>query len=168
MPDDFCQYTVLHCTLHNASAPFQHLVNTVLRGVPNCEAYLDDVVIFSSEWPQHISELKEVCDRLATAILTLDHAKCEFRQATETYLSKVVGCGKVCPISVKVDAILSFDVPGSQRELKRFLGMATYYQSFCKNFATVAATLAAMWTDICQTEFGNLKALLVTAPVLAA
>lgn len=67
-PDDFCQYNVIFFGMHNASATFQHLMNTVLRGVTNCEEYLDDVVIFSSEWPQHISQLKEVCDRLTTAI----------------------------------------------------------------------------------------------------
>lgn len=43
---------------------------------------------------------------------------------TVTYLGEVVVCGKVCPIRVKVEAIMAFPVPTSQRKLKRFLGMA--------------------------------------------
>lgn len=175
-PDDFCQYTVMAFGMRNAPATFQRLVNKVLRDVADCEAYLDDVVIYSSDWSQHLTQLEEVFSRLAAANLTLNLAKCEFGQATVTYLGKVVGCGKVCPISAKVDAILNFGVPSSRSELKRFLGMAGYYRSFCRNFASVAAPLTNLlspkvpfvWSDVCQLAFENLKALLASAPVLAA
>ncbi|TKS65155.1 Retrovirus-related Pol polyprotein from transposon 17.6 [Collichthys lucidus] len=66
---------------------------------------------------------------------------CEFGQATVTYLGKVVGRGQVRPVHTKVEAMLSFPVPSSRRELHRFLGMAGYYRSFCKNFSAVAAPL---------------------------
>lgn len=175
-PDDFCQYRVMAFGMRNAPATFQRLVNTVLKGVVDCEAYLDDVVIYSSTWSQHVVQLKEVFNRLVAANLTLNLAKCEFGQATVTYLGKVVGHGKVCPIGAKVEAIVNFGVPTTRRELKRFLGMAGYYRSFCKNFATVAAPLTNLlspkvpfvWSSCCHSAFENLKALLVSAPVLAA
>ena len=76
----------------------------------------------------------------------------------------------------KVEAILSFPVPRSRRELRRFLGMAGYYCSFCKNFSAVAASLTDLlspkvcfrWTEGCQRAFDCIKALLTTAPVLSA
>ena len=67
-------------------------------------------------------------DRLAIANLTLNLAKCEFGQATVTYLGKVVVHGKVCPIEAKVEAIVNFGVPSSRHDLKHFLGMAGYYR----------------------------------------
>lgn len=127
-PDDFCQYTVMPFGMRNAPATFQRLVNKVLKGVADCEAYLDDVVIYSSSWSRHVAQLEEVFDRLAVANLTLNLAKCEFGQATVTYLGKVVGHGKVCPIEAKVEAIVNFGVPSSRRDLKHFLGMAGYYR----------------------------------------
>ncbi len=53
-PDHFLQYTVMPFGLKNAPATFQRLVNTVLSGVKNCEAYLDDIVVYSSTWAEHV------------------------------------------------------------------------------------------------------------------
>lgn len=80
-------------------------------------------------------------EKLSSANLMLTLAKCEFGQATLTYLGKVVGRGQVEPVQSKVEAILSFPVPVSRRELRHFLGMAGYYRSFCRNFSAVAAPL---------------------------
>ena len=48
-PDDFLQYSVMAFGMRNAPATFQRLVNTVLAGIPNCCAYLDDLVVHSTE-----------------------------------------------------------------------------------------------------------------------
>ncbi len=78
-------------------------MNRVLAGIPNCDAYLDNIVVYSSDWNEHLS--------LQAFSLTLNIAKCEFGRATVTYLGKQVGQGEVCPIAAKVQAILQFPVP---------------------------------------------------------
>ncbi len=140
-PNAFLQYTVMPFGVRNAPATFQHLVNTVLSGVTGCEAYLGDIVVYSSSWKDHIQQLHLVFERLNDANLTLNLAKCEFGQATVTYLGKVVGWGQVKPVHSKVEPIWSYPAPGSRHELRRFLGMAGYYRSFCKNFSAVVALL---------------------------
>lgn len=175
-PDDFLQYNVLAFGLRNAPATFQRLVNTVLAGVPNCYAYLDDLVVKSDSWSDHVQVLRIVFDRLAKATLTLNLAKCEFGKATVTYLGKQVGRGQVRPVEAKVAAIAEFPAPTTRRELRRFLGMAGYYRSFCRNFSVVVAPLTSAlsvtkhfeWTPDCQHAFESVKALLCSAPVLAA
>ncbi len=172
MPDHFCHYKVLAFVMRNAPATFQHLVNKVLEGVTGCEAYLDDMVIYSFSLPQHLAQLEDVFKQLKATNLTLNLSKCEFGQATVTYLGKVV----VSPIEAKVEAIVNFPVPSSRREVKRFLGMAGYYRSFCRNVAIVAAPLTNLltpkvifvWTELCQVAFDNLKALLSSSPILVA
>lgn len=67
--------------MRNTPATFQHLVNVVLAGLPHCAAYLDDVVIFSDTWPEHLSHLKQVLSRLEEANLTLNLAKCDIGKA---------------------------------------------------------------------------------------
>lgn len=89
----------------------------MLAGVPNCNAYLYDLVVYSSEWSEHISLLQTVFERLAKATLTLNIAKCEFAQATVTYLGKEVGQGQVRPVAAKVSAIAEFPIPTTRREL---------------------------------------------------
>ena len=73
-PDNFLQYSVMAFGMRNAPATFQRLVNAVLAGVPNCSAYLDDLVIHSSEWSDRVDSLRVVCERLASASLTLNLA----------------------------------------------------------------------------------------------
>lgn len=175
-PDSFLQYTVMAFGLRNAPATFQRLVNYVLAGLSNCEAYLDDLVVYSATWGEHIDHLTSVFKRLSAANLTINLAKCEFGQATVVYLGKVVGGGMVRPVHSKVEAILSYPAPTTRRELRRFLGMVGYYRSFCRNFSAVAVPLTDLlstkrlfqWTEKSQLSFDSVKALLTTAPVLAA
>ncbi|KAL7867986.1 hypothetical protein SRHO_G00093700 [Serrasalmus rhombeus] len=141
-----------------------------------CDAYLDDLVIYSATWRDHINQIKELFARLSAANLTINLAKCEFGKARVTYLGKVVGGGQVRPVEAKVEAVCNFPVPGTRRELRRFLGMAGYYRAFCKNFASVTAPLTNLlspkvqfqWSSSCQEAFDNAKLLLATSPVLQA
>ena len=175
-PDGLYQYTVMPFGLRNAPATFQRMMNSVLRGVNNCETYLDDVLAFNDTWLEHINTLKQIFQRLGEANLTLNLSKCEFGCATVTYLGKQVGQGQVRAVDAKVQAVLDFPVPKTRRELRRFLGMAGYYRGFCKNFAAVTAPLTSLtsikrvynWSPACQLAFESCKALLCSTPVLAA
>lgn len=88
-PDHFAQYTVMAFGMRNAPATFQQLMNLILGEVKNCN--LDDVVVYSRVWEDHLDSLHTVFQRLAAAPLTLNLAKCEFGKATVTYLGKRVG-----------------------------------------------------------------------------
>ncbi|CAI5669654.1 unnamed protein product [Oreochromis niloticus] len=175
-PDHFMQYTVMAFGMKNAPATFQRLMQLVLGDVPRCNVYLDDVVIYTDTWEEHVAILQSVFQRLAEATLTLNLAKCEFAKATVMYLGKQVGFGQVRPVEAKVEAILSYPAPATRRELKRFLGMTGYYRCFCKNFAVVVAPLTKLcspkipfgWSGECQHAFESAKSLLCSAPVLAA
>jgi len=120
--------------------------------------------------------LHTVFERLEKATLTLNLAKCEFARATVTYLGKEVGQGQVRPVAAKVSAINEFSIPTTRRELRRFLGMAGYYRSFCRNFSSVVHPLTSLlspsrafvWSPECQHSFDSVKALLCSTPVLAA
>lgn len=175
-PDCFLQYKVMAFGLRNAAATFQRLVNIVLADVPNCRAYLDDVIVYSQSWTDHISLLETVFKRLERASLTLNLAKCDIGKATVTYLGKRVGQGQVRPVTAKIAAISEFPVPRTRRELRRFLGMAGYYLCFCRNFSSVAVPLTALlspskafeWSFECQVAFDSIKTLLCSEPVLSA
>lgn len=175
-PDHFLQYTVMAFGMCNAPATFQRLINTVIAGVSNCNAYLDDLIIYTDSWDEHLRVLTQVFGRLAQANLTLNLSKCEFGKATVTYLGRQVGQGQVRPIEAKVAAITACSVPTTRKALRSFLGMAGYYRSFCRNFSTVVQPLTQLlspkvdfvWTPECQAAFDSAKALLCHAPVLAA
>ncbi len=128
-PDNLLQYSVIAFGMHNASAMFQSLMQRELSRIPKCEAYLDDVVVYSHTWEEHLSSLDQVFKQLANASLTLNLKKCEFAKGVVTYLGKKVGQGQV-----KVEAILKFPIPHNKRELRRFLGMVGYYKIKSNHF----------------------------------
>ncbi len=129
-PDALLQYSVMAFGMRNAPATFQRLMNQVLSGVTNVEVYLDDVVVFSNTWEEHLNQLYVIFDRLNKASLTLNLAKCEFAKATVTYLGKCVGQGQVKPVEAKIAAIVEFPMPTNKRELRRFLRDEWLLQKF--------------------------------------
>lgn len=84
--------------LHGAPATFQRLMNQVLR---NCEeysaAYLDDVVIYSTTWTDHVHHLHTILQKIQRAGLTLNVAKCEWARQETRYLGFQLGNGEIRP-----------------------------------------------------------------------
>ena len=94
--------------------------------------------------------------------LTINLSKYEFGQATINYLGYVVGNEEVAPIQSKVQGIFDFKIPEiKKKNLMRFLGMASYYRRFCKNFSDVVIPLTILlkkikdfvWDNQCQAAF---------------
>ena len=175
-PDGLYQYKVMPFGMKNSPATFQRLVNSLISNLDGCKAYIDDAIIFSEEWQQHLQTIRTFFDRLSDAKLTVNLAKSEFCHANLTFLGHIVGQGQVKPVEAKVEAISDFPVPTSKRQLMRFLGMAGYYRKFCNNFSAIAEPPTNLlgkkakyvWTDDCQKSFDKLKAILRSAPVLLA
>ena len=173
-PSGLYQYKVMPFGMKNAPATFQRMVNKLVRDIDGCEGYIDDVVIFSDNWSDHIRQIKCFFQIMREAKLTINLMKSEFGKATVKYLGHIVGQGQVRPLDAKIQTIVKYPIPTSRRELARFLGMAGYYRSFCLNFSDIAAPLTNLlskkvkfvWTDDCQLAFDKVKLLLQKSPVL--
>ena len=89
------QYKVMPFSMKNAPATFQRLINKVITGLGGCEAYIDDVIVYSDSWETYLEILEELFDRLSEANLTVNLMKSEFGCGTVTYLGHEVGQGQV-------------------------------------------------------------------------
>ena len=175
-PDGLFQYKVMPFGMKNSPATFQRLINNLIAGMDGIGAYIDDVIIYSDSWSDHLRTIQEFFDRLTEYRLTVNLVKSEFCHGTLTFLGHIVGQGQVKPVSAKVQSISDFPAPTNKKQLMRFLGMAGYYRKFCSNFSTVSAPLTNLlkknvkfvWTDCCQEALDKLKAILKSEPVLAA
>ena len=173
-PSGLYQYKVMPFGMKNAPATFQRMVNKLVRDIDGCEGYIDDVVIFSDNWSDHICQIERFFQIMREAKLTINLMKSEFGKATVKYLGHIVGQGQVRPLDAKIQTIVKYPIPTSRKELARFLGMAGYYRNFCLNFSEIAAPLTNLlskkvkfvWTDDCQMAFDKVKLLLQKSPVL--
>ena len=110
--------------MKNAPTTFQRLVNQLIGDLEGCGGYIDDIIVYSDTWEQHILRIRALLKRLVQAQLTVNLSKSEFAHAHVTYL------GHVGPVTAKVEAVMNFPAPVNRKELMRFLGMSGYYRKF--------------------------------------
>ena len=107
--------------LQGAPATFQRLMDRVLRGLDEFAAdYLDDVVVFSSTWEEHLEHLQKVMQRLRDAGLTVKLKKYQFEMDHCVYLWHVVGSGEVAPEPTKLATVKTFPVPRTKKQVRVF------------------------------------------------
>ena len=163
--------------LSNGPATFQRVMELALQGLQwnSCLIYLDDVIIFGSTVEQHFNRLRQVLTRLRQANLKLKPDKCHILQDEVLFLGHTVSKHGVQPSPINVEKILAWAVPTSTKEVRQFLGMATYYRRFIQNFAKIAAPLSELtsknvefhWGEESQQAFDRLKSALVGPEVMA-
>ena len=166
--------------LCNAPATFQRLMNYVLRDVLGKSAlvYLDDVIIFSESYEQHLIDIRKVFSLLQRANLKLKLKKCQFMKKSVDYLGHVISTEGIAPDPNKIDKIANYKVPISVDEVRSFLGLAGYYRRFVPNFGTIARPLTRKthkdlekepftWSEEDHKAFETLRTCLVTPPILA-
>ncbi|BHF81940.1 hypothetical protein SprV_0802507500 [Sparganum proliferum] len=177
VPQGLFEFQTLPFGLCNAAATFQRLMYRVLRHlIPyKCLVYLDDIIVFGRSTEEHNSNLREVLEALQEAGLTLNPTKCLFLRSEVQFLGHLISPGRISPLPDRVKHIRTWPTPTNQTELRSFLGLASYYRRFIRNFAQIAAPLHKLtekgrpytWSADCDTAFNNLRAALCSAPLLA-
>ena len=116
------------------------MVNKLVRDIDGCEGYIDDVVIFSDNWSDHIRQIERFFQIMREAKLTINLMKSEFGKATVKYLGHIVGQGQ--------NFCLNFSEIAAP--LTNLLSKKVKF----------------VWTDDCQLAFDKVKLLLQKSPVL--
>ncbi|CAG2216100.1 Retrovirus-related Pol polyprotein from transposon 17.6,Retrovirus-related Pol polyprotein from transposon 297 [Mytilus edulis] len=146
------QFKRLPMGLKNSPQMFQRLMETVLRGMTFkfCLIYLDDIIVFSKTFNEHIEHLRDVFVKLRDAGLKLHPQKCSFAQREINYLGHKVSNEGIAPDKSKIDAITQYPVPRKLKDLRAFLGLSGYYRKFVQNYAKIAAPLYALTKKNCE------------------
>ncbi len=188
-PFGLYQFNRMPFGLCNAPGTFQRLMERILgdQHFQSLLLYLDDVVVFSSSFEQHLSRLKLVLSRFRECGLKVKWSKCSLFQRQVSYLGHVISAEGVATDPEKTRVVAQWPRPGTVTELKSFLGFAGYYRRFVEKFSQLAAPLHALaalatpkagksktarvslgelWGSECESAFQVLKEKLVTAPVL--
>ena len=125
------QFSVMPFELQGTPATFQRMMDRLVDGCGAfTAAYLDDLVIHSNTWKEHLYHIKSIFMRLCAAGLTAKPSKCQFGMKDCGYLDHVVGSREVRPEVNKVDAVQSFAVPKTKWQVREFLDITGYYRKF--------------------------------------
>ena len=171
------EYITMPFGLCNAPSTFQRCMELVMKGLQRKTLliYLDDVIVFSSTFEEHITRLDEVLTRLGEAGLKLKPSKCELFRESVIFLGYLVTPDGVKPDPQKVEAVHDWPTPKNVTGVRAFLGLCSYYRRFIKGFAHIAGPLNSLleagqafeWSEECQAAFDALKAKLTGEEVMA-
>lgn len=176
-PDGLYEFKALPFGLCCAPATFQRMMDSVLSGLKwqSCLVYLDDVVVFSATFEQHIERLRSVLHAIQSAGLTIKPEKCQFGYEKLRFLGHVISAEGVGPDPDKTAAVARFPKPRDKKEVRRFLGLCAYYRRFIENFSKIAEPLTRLtkeeesfvWHKEQERAFEELKNRLQAPPILA-
>ncbi|XP_041461733.1 uncharacterized protein LOC121413037 [Lytechinus variegatus] len=175
-PDGLFQFTVMPFGLVNAPASFSRMMRRLLKGLDGAVNYIDDILIHSTTWDQHLATLTELLSRLRAAKLTARPSKCFVGHSKVEFLGHVIEDGTVSPRPEKLKAIQEISRPHTKRELRSFLGMTNYYRKFIPNYSAISAPLTdrtrkdepnqIRWETNQEQAFNTLKDKLTNPPIL--
>jgi len=136
VPSGHYQWRYMSFGLRNAPATFSRLVRKLFMGMEAFrDAYLDDIIIFSRTWVNHLDHLCEVLLKVQRAHLTLNLKKCVFANAEIDFLGHHVGLNAIQPRVQKVEVLLRFPQPTNRKQVHSLLGLAGYYRRYLTHYS---------------------------------
>ena len=181
------EFTRMPFGLTGAPATFQRLMNGVMSDFlfNFLLVYLDDLLVYSKTFQEHLEHLEKVLAKLSDTGLKLNLEKCQLLRKEVTYLGHTISAKGVSCQQEKTEAVRDWPRPTTTKELRSFLGFAGYYRRFVKDYAKIAGPLhnlanhqptkksrrpvviTSLWSEAHQQAFDTLKNALTGADVLA-
>jgi RNase H-like domain found in reverse transcriptase/Reverse transcriptase (RNA-dependent DNA polymerase)/Integrase zinc binding domain len=171
------EYQVMPFGLTNAPASFQNLINDTLREHLDdfVVAYLDDVMVFSKTYEEHVRHVRIVLKLLKQKNLPVKLSKCEFHKNSISFLGYIVSNEGLRPDPQKIKAVEEWPTPENVKDVQAFLGLTNYYRKFVWDYSKVAKPLTDLtkkdvpflWEKNCRKAFDGLKDALTHTGVIA-
>lgn len=171
------EWCVTAMGLMNAPPSFQRAMEVVLSGLNwiCCLVFIDDIIIFSATWEDHLRDVAAVLKRFADVGLKIKITKCQIARTSVKFLGAVVSRAGIAPDPARVSAIKDARAPTSLAETRRFLGLCNWLRDFGgARFAdavqpiydTLRRRKNWQWSEAADVGFRRVKQLLSSAPIL--
>ena len=161
----------------NGPSIFQRVMQTVLAPYLwiFTLVYIDDIVIYSRTFEEHIDHISKVFKAIESSGLTLSPSKCHLAYQSLMLLGQKVSRLGLSTHKEKVDAIVELEVPKNIHDLQMFLGMMVYFSAYIPFYAWLVAPLFELlkkdvpwhWSELQDEAFHLSKQALIYSPVRA-
>ena len=165
---------VMQFVMKNAPLHFSKLMHLLLGDLTFVVIFIDDLVIFTSSFEEHMRALKIIFYRIRKAKLKLNGKKCKWLCKRIEYLGYIIEDNFIRMSKDKVDKIVNRIAPKSVKDVQTYMGLINYYRKFIKDFAGITSCITDLlkkgtvfsWSDECNASFNNLKRILTSTPIL--
>src|SRR3989440_2193439 len=151
------EFNVMPFGLKNAPPTFQRLMNHILKDYlyEFAVVYIDDILIYSKDFEEHMEHIRKVFDKLREAELMIKLKKCKFCEGNIEYLGHIVGRDGLKPDSGKIEKIKRIKEPTNVKTLRAVLGLFSYYRKFIKDFSRIAKPMNELLKKDITFEWGE-------------
>lgn len=171
------EWNVMPFGLKNAPIVFQRVISNLLQKHKMHKFavnYIDDIIIFSKSFEEHLAHLKLLFEMVEKENITLKLSKCQFAKASVVYLGFRISENQFAPLRSNTEAIEKAPAPKDLKSLRGFLGKINFYQKFIPNRAALLYPLYQLlkkgqdfsWGEEEQKAFDEVKEILTSYPVL--
>lgn len=171
------QWTCLPYGLKTSPAIFQRILSSILRKhnlKDFSENYIDDILIFSKTFEEHIEHIEKVIKAIVNEGFRLKFKKCTFAAKSAKYLGHIIEYNTVRPTKDNLISIKKFPTPKTQKNIRQFLGKINFYHDYIPRSSILLDPLHKLlrknekflWTEECEKSFVEVKKLLCSQPVL--
>lgn len=171
------QFRVMPFGLHSSGATFQRLLDKVIGPAmePHAYVYLDDIILCSATFEEHLQHLREIFKRIREAGLRINKKKCEFGKPEVEYLGHRVTKDGIKMNEGKIEAIKGLKAPENIKDLRRFMGMTSWYRKFIPKYSEIMSPMIELlkkdkkfsWSKEQENAFQRIKEIVSEDPVLA-
>ena len=150
------QFKRLPFGLRNGPSIFQRVMQSILAPYLwiFCLVYIDDIVIYSKSYEEHLNHLDKVLEAIENAGITLSPTKCHLFYGSILLLGHKVSRLGLSTHAEKVNAIMELERPRKLSQLQAFLGMVVYFSAFIPYYASVCAPLFQLLRKGCKWHWG--------------
>lgn len=162
--------------LRNAPFEFAKIMDRAIEPLKNKVVlnYFDDYFIPAKNWEEMKECLAQVLKAFEAAKLILRPSKCIFAAKSIEFLGYVLLADGLRPGTAKLQAIKEYPVPKNEHEIRRFMGLASFFRRFVPKFVEKARSLTELtkknvkfkWGDNEKNAFALTKENLLCEPVL--
>ena len=175
-PDGSYDFLMMPFGLLNSQSSYNKMMRKMLFGLLNIDHYVDDCLVHTETWEEHLKTLRQFFQRVKEAGLTIRPSKCQIGFSSLDFVGHEIGKGEISLQEDNMKKIQDAPRPETKKQVRSFLGLTGFYREYIPNYAAIAVPLTDLtkkgqpnrveWGDAQEKAYLTLKHLLVSKPVL--
>lgn len=175
-PDGHYEFIKMPFGMVNSGATLVRGMRKLLGDLKGVDNYIDDILVHSENWEEHIKLLTEVFNRLAAAGLTVRPSKCRVGETNVEFIGHQLQGDGIKPIEDNMEKIRAAPRPTDKTQVRSFIGLTGYYREYIPHYSTIASPLTDLtkkgepkkvrWQEPQEKAYTSLKTMLTSAPIL--
>ena len=175
-PDGTYEFLRMPFGMKNSGATLKRGMKKLLKNMDGVVYYWDDILVHTKTWDEHLEVLRKLFQKLTEANLTARPSKCIMGTGNVDFIGHKLSEGQKGLNEENVKKIFTASRPKTKKQLRSFIGLASFYREYMPHFATVTAPLTDLlkkgkpnnleWGELQDKAFSTIKDFLSKEPVL--